>query len=122
MPFSMYASAGWQRYVQRTAGAAARHLGIPDSVPVQVQLYKMMLYSSGDHFVPHRDTEKAPNMFATLTILLPSQYQVPHKVWGHGACWYRLRAGYAFPWPVQSILSLERRFAKAAWLLSLQDL
>ena len=40
----------------------------------------MLLYQQGDHFVPHRDTEKAPGMFATMTVLLPSQHEVCNAV------------------------------------------
>ena len=43
---------------------------------VNAELYKLLLYKEGDHFAPHRDTEKAPGMFATMTVLLPSQYKV----------------------------------------------
>jgi hypothetical protein len=34
--------------------------------------YKLLLYSTGDHFLAHRDTEKSPGMFATLIVQLPS--------------------------------------------------
>jgi hypothetical protein len=38
-------------------------------------LYKLLLYEEGAHFKPHRDSEKAPGMFATLAICLPSQFE-----------------------------------------------
>lgn len=41
---------------------------------VRAELYKLLLYDPGSHFKPHRDTEKAPGMFATLVIVLPSQW------------------------------------------------
>lgn len=37
-------------------------------------LYKMLLYEEGAHFKPHKDTEKAPGMFATLAICLPTEH------------------------------------------------
>jgi hypothetical protein len=40
--------------------------------PVAAELYKMLIYDTGSFFVRHRDTEKAPGMFATLVIVLPS--------------------------------------------------
>ena len=43
---------------------------------VDARLYKLLLYEPGSHFKPHRDSEKAAGMFATLTIMLPSSYQV----------------------------------------------
>lgn len=53
-----------------------RDLGVQDNVSVQADLYKLLLYQTGDHFVPHRDTEKAPGMFATMTLLMPCQHEV----------------------------------------------
>ena len=34
----------------------------------------MLLYEEGAHFKPHKDTEKAPGMFATLAICLPTEH------------------------------------------------
>ena len=45
-------------------------LGIGE--PVAAELYKLLVYDRGSFFVSHRDTEKAPGMFATLVIVLPS--------------------------------------------------
>jgi predicted 2-oxoglutarate/Fe(II)-dependent dioxygenase YbiX len=42
---------------------------------VHAELYKLLVYDTGSFFVSHRDTEKSPGMFATLVIVLPSQYQ-----------------------------------------------
>ncbi len=41
---------------------------------VETELYKLLVYDVGSFFVSHRDTEKAPGMFATLVIALPSNY------------------------------------------------
>lgn len=51
-------------------------LGVPETTAIVADLYKMLLYQQGDHFAPHQDTEKAPGMFATMTLLLPSQHEV----------------------------------------------
>ena len=69
-------AAGWRKYVQRLTQKVAQELGIPSHTKVASELYKLLLYQQGDHFSPHRDTEKAEGMFATLTISLPSKYQV----------------------------------------------
>ncbi len=53
-----------------------RALGVPGSVQVEARLYKCLLYEPGGHFAPHRDTEKESGMFATLVVLLQSDYQV----------------------------------------------
>lgn len=42
---------------------------------VAAELYKLLIYDEGSFFVSHRDTEKAPGMFATLVIVLPSIYE-----------------------------------------------
>ncbi|NJN71189.1 MAG: 2OG-Fe(II) oxygenase [Nitrospira sp.] len=41
---------------------------------VEAKLYKLLVYDEGCFFIDHRDTEKAPRMFATLAIVLPSLY------------------------------------------------
>ncbi len=38
---------------------------------IEARLYKLLIYERGGFFSPHRDTEKAPGMVATLTISLP---------------------------------------------------
>lgn len=75
--------AGWQDYVNRLTDKVATALGVSGEIPVQAQLYKMSLHQSGDHFVAQRNTEKAPGMFATMTIVLPSQYMVDtgYRLW-----------------------------------------
>lgn len=54
----------------------AAELGVDSATVVKAELYKLLLYQEGDPFVPHRDTEKSDGMFATMTILLPSQHMV----------------------------------------------
>ncbi|OAV95265.1 hypothetical protein PTTG_26693 [Puccinia triticina 1-1 BBBD Race 1] len=50
----------------------ATSLGI--DVPIQSELYKMLIYEEGAMFKPHTDTEKIPGMFGTLVICLPSAH------------------------------------------------
>ena len=66
----------WEKHVQSLTDRVKADLGVPDGQPVKAELYKLLLYQAGDHFAPHRDTEKAPGMFATMTVLLPSQHEV----------------------------------------------
>ncbi|KAL4458137.1 hypothetical protein ABPG75_013002 [Micractinium tetrahymenae] len=49
-------------------------LGVDEDTEVEAQLYKLLLYREGSFFKPHRDSEKAPGMFATLAIQLPSRH------------------------------------------------
>lgn len=62
----------WQRTLECIVSRAALGLGVNDQI--DAELYKMLVYDTGSFFVSHRDTEKAPGMFATLVIVLPSEY------------------------------------------------
>lgn len=65
--------ARWSDVLQRVVAAAARALGVDGEV--RAELYKLLVYAAGDFFVEHRDTEKAPGMFATLVVALPSPHE-----------------------------------------------
>ena len=60
----------WAQTLEAIVARAAAGLGVSD--PVNAELYKLLVYDEGSFFVSHRDTEKAPGMFATLVIALPS--------------------------------------------------
>jgi hypothetical protein len=60
----------WPKTLAMILEAVANGLGVSD--PIEAELYKMLIYEPGSFFVSHRDTEKAPGMFATLVIALPS--------------------------------------------------
>ncbi|TVR57914.1 MAG: 2OG-Fe(II) oxygenase, partial [Candidatus Competibacteraceae bacterium] len=62
----------WSGDLEAIVRRAAEGLGVTQ--PVVAELYKMLVYDRGSFFVSHRDTEKAPGMFATLIIVLPSHY------------------------------------------------
>jgi predicted 2-oxoglutarate/Fe(II)-dependent dioxygenase YbiX len=62
----------WARTLETIVARAAEGLGVTE--PVVAELYKLLVYDEGSFFVSHRDTEKAPGMFATLVIVLPSLY------------------------------------------------
>lgn len=62
----------WAENLQAIVERCASGLGVQE--PVEAELYKMLVYDTGSFFVGHRDTEKAPGMFATLVIVLPSIY------------------------------------------------
>lgn len=61
----------WPKTVAGIVARAADGLGVTG--PVTAELYKLLVYDKGGFFVSHRDTEKAPGMFATLVLALPSQ-------------------------------------------------
>jgi predicted 2-oxoglutarate/Fe(II)-dependent dioxygenase YbiX len=60
----------WPKTLATILDSAAKGLGVSD--PIEAEFYKMLIYETGSFFVGHRDTEKAPGMFATLVIALPS--------------------------------------------------
>jgi len=60
----------WARTLDGIVARAADSLGVTG--PVTAEFYKLLLYGEGSFFVGHRDTEKAPGMFATLVVVLPS--------------------------------------------------
>jgi len=60
----------WGRTLDAIVAQAAAGLGVTETV--LPELYKLLVYDQGSFFVSHRDTEKAPGMFATLIIALPS--------------------------------------------------
>ncbi len=62
----------WARTLKKIVKQAAEGLGVTGAV--QAELYKLLVYDEGSFFVSHRDTEKAPGMFASLIVALPSSY------------------------------------------------
>ena len=63
----------WARTLDGIVARAADGLGAAG--PVTAEFYKLLLYGEGGFFVGHRDTEKAPGMFATLVVVLPSKHE-----------------------------------------------
>jgi hypothetical protein len=61
---------GWARTLSAILARVCDGLGIAE--PVQAEFYKLLIYDEGSFFASHRDTEKAPGMFATLVVVLPS--------------------------------------------------
>ncbi|PFH45781.1 hypothetical protein AMATHDRAFT_8674 [Amanita thiersii Skay4041] len=66
----------WDAFVQNVAiNTVCRELGAAHvATPPKVEFYKLLPYQTGSHFLPHSDTPKVDGMFATMVILLPSQY------------------------------------------------
>ncbi|KAF4607220.1 hypothetical protein EYR38_001280 [Pleurotus pulmonarius] len=66
----------WDQFMQDVVSkSVCEALGVvATSVAPRCELHKLLLYEPGSHFLPHQDTEKAPGMFATVIIILPSRY------------------------------------------------
>lgn len=69
-----FANKSFQIGIDNLAKKAMVLLRVPTG-NVKWSLYKMLLYRTGGHFKPHRDTEKIKGMFATLTVQLPSCFK-----------------------------------------------
>ncbi|TCD68473.1 hypothetical protein EIP91_010648 [Steccherinum ochraceum] len=70
-----FSNLDWQSFMTRVVNEACATLGVnvKASRP-RCDLYKLLLYETGSHFLPHVDTEKADGMFATIIVVLPSQF------------------------------------------------
>jgi len=72
----------WERTLAGIVARVAEGLGVDE--PITAELYKLLIYDKGGFFVSHRDTEKAPGMFATLVLALPSASSGGELVVRHG--------------------------------------
>ncbi|KAK5714598.1 hypothetical protein LTR15_010780 [Elasticomyces elasticus] len=61
----------FQTYIANALRDSCKGLGLES----HAQLYKLLLYEPGAKFKPHTDTEKAPGMFGTMIISLPSCHE-----------------------------------------------
>lgn len=59
----------WQKLVDGAVETVKQGLGIRASV--RAELYKLLIYEKGSFFTPHRDSEQADGMFATLVATPP---------------------------------------------------
>lgn len=62
----------WAQDLASMVARAATGLGV--TTAVEAELYKLLVYDNGDFFVSHRDSEKVAGMFATMVLVLPSDY------------------------------------------------
>ena len=66
-------NAEWKSCLQSIVDAVRLEFGITQKVDAQI--YKLLVYEQGSFFAPHRDSEKAERMFATLVVCLPSKHE-----------------------------------------------
>ncbi|CAH0388370.1 unnamed protein product [Bemisia tabaci] len=97
----------WQGAMKKILEDVNRGLGITKGTKkVRAELNKLLLYEPGAFFKPHKDSEKADGMFATLVICLPCPHEGGKLVLTHNgekyefetsassnyefsyACWY----------------------------------
>ncbi|EPQ57749.1 hypothetical protein GLOTRDRAFT_56168, partial [Gloeophyllum trabeum ATCC 11539] len=81
-----FGNPAWQTYIQTVIRDVCQTLGVNFAASnPKCELYKLLLYETGSHFLPHKDTEKAPGMFATVVIVLPSQFTGGEVHVSHGS-------------------------------------
>jgi hypothetical protein len=63
----------WAQSLGRVLAETGRGLGC-EGQAIRAELYKLLVYDPGGFFLAHRDSEKAPSMFGTLLLQLPSPH------------------------------------------------
>jgi hypothetical protein len=69
--------------IQGAVAEAAEQLRL-DGERLQAELYKLLIYTKGGFFLPHRDSEKRSGMVATMIVVLPSRFGGGDLVVRHG--------------------------------------
>ena len=65
----------WNRTLLPVLDALRGDLGLPESCRLAAELHSMLVYAPGQFFLPHRDSEKADEMVATLVVTLPAPFK-----------------------------------------------
>jgi predicted 2-oxoglutarate/Fe(II)-dependent dioxygenase YbiX len=73
----------WEQDLQEAIDEIGKQLGL-DGCNIEFEQYKLLIYEEGSFFTAHRDTEKIPNMFATLVVNLPSEHEGGDLIVSHG--------------------------------------
>ena len=74
----------WDTLLQNTIHKSiGQPLGLGEC-KIEYEPYKLLIYEKGSFFTSHRDTEKIPNMFATLVVSLPSEHEGGELIVSHG--------------------------------------
>ena len=64
---------GWVGLLDTILRTIKPDLGL-EEYSISAHLYKLLIYETGDFFLPHKDSEKEKGMFGTLVIGLPSRH------------------------------------------------
>ena len=65
---------GWSTSLAAVVEKFREALGLPARTALVAELDKMLVYTRGQFFLPHQDTEKTDGMLGTLLVVLPSKY------------------------------------------------
>ncbi|KDQ15313.1 hypothetical protein BOTBODRAFT_174154 [Botryobasidium botryosum FD-172 SS1] len=73
--FVQFDNPDWAPFINELAEDVCAGLGVDfHASQPRAELYKLLLYETGSHFLPHQDTEKVDGMFATMIVILPSAF------------------------------------------------
>ena len=73
-PNILFNSNNWKNFIEQQIEKIKKDLGI-ENKSVKAILYKLLVYETGDFFLPHKDSEKEKGMFGTMIVTLPSKYK-----------------------------------------------
>lgn len=65
----------WNKALRPALDRLARDLGLPSGSKLRAELHSMLVYSRGQFFVQHQDSEKDDAMIASLVVGLPSSFK-----------------------------------------------
>jgi hypothetical protein len=68
-----FANPAWEKLMQQILDSVKTELGL-EKDRIGASLYKLLVYESGDFFLPHKDSEKEAGMFGTLVVGLPGAH------------------------------------------------
>ena len=66
-------SDAWNQMISGLVASVGTELGL-ETDQLEANLYKLLLYETGGHFKPHRDSEKLNRMVASLVVMLPTEF------------------------------------------------
>src|SRR5664279_1164796 len=64
----------WNRTLQPVLARLGDDLGLPAGSGLRAELQSMLVYTPGQFFVPHQDSEKTDGMIASLVVTLPGSF------------------------------------------------
>ncbi|KAF8607470.1 hypothetical protein BDV93DRAFT_468245 [Ceratobasidium sp. AG-I] len=71
-----FTNPAWSAYIEQAVKSICVTLGIEvETTTPKYELYKLLVYEEGSHFLPHVDSEKTDGMFATMVVILPSYFE-----------------------------------------------
>ena len=74
----------WNRTLTPILEGLRDDLGLPEGSRLKAELHSLLVYSPGQFFLPHQDSEKSDDMVGTLTVTLPGTSRGGELIVQHG--------------------------------------